>query len=94
MGRNGTDGTPDGGSQAKSTNGAVSNDHRKLWEHPRPQSTQMWKFMQLINHEYGQQFKTYPELFRWSVENVPELWCKVWDFCGIRASQTYTEVRH
>lgn len=92
MGSNGTYVGTDVGTKNDSIDGAASNDYRKLWEHPDPQSTQMWKFMQLINHEYGQQFKNYPELFRWSIENVPELWGKVWDFCGIRASQPYTEV--
>jgi hypothetical protein len=30
---------------------------RKLWEHPNPESTAMWKFMQDLNRTYGLNLK-------------------------------------
>lgn len=30
---------------------------RKLWEHPDPESTQMWKFMQEVNRKSGRGLK-------------------------------------
>jgi acetoacetyl-CoA synthetase len=33
---------------------------RKLWEHPDPQSTRMWKFMQSINRKHNLQLRVRP----------------------------------
>lgn len=30
---------------------------RKLWEHPNPKDTEMYKFMQLINQKYSLELK-------------------------------------
>lgn len=32
---------------------------RKLWEHPDPQSTAMWKFIQEVNRIRGLKIKVY-----------------------------------
>ncbi len=30
---------------------------RKLWEHPDPKSTEMWKFMQRVNKNHNRNFQ-------------------------------------
>src|SRR5437660_3209419 len=30
---------------------------------------------------------SYPEFYRWSVENPEEFWADVWDFCGVQAAR-------
>jgi acetoacetyl-CoA synthetase len=36
--------------------------------------------------------KDYPDLYKWSVDNVPEFWGDVWHFVGIKASKAFDEV--
>ncbi|MBS3779580.1 MAG: acetoacetate--CoA ligase [Desulfovermiculus sp.] len=67
---------------------------KKLWE-PAPdriKQTQMYKFMTKVNHEFGHSFSSYPELYDWSVQNIPEFWATLWDFLDIQATQPYTQV--
>jgi len=35
---------------------------------------------------------TYPDFYRWTVENAEEFWTDVWDFCGVIASRRGTTV--
>ena len=67
---------------------------KKLWE-PTPdriKQTQMYKFMTKVNNEFGHSFSSYPELYDWSVQNIPEFWATLWDFLDILATQPYTQV--
>ena len=64
----------------------------ELWRHPAPESTQMWEFLQKINHNQGTSMKSYDELFQWSIDNVADFWAAVWDYVGIVASVPYEEV--
>ena len=67
---------------------------QKLWE-PTPdriKQTQMYKFMTKVNNEFGHSFSSYPELYDWSVQNIPEFWATLWDFLDIQATQPYTQV--
>ncbi|KAF2724837.1 acetoacetate-CoA ligase [Polychaeton citri CBS 116435] len=63
-----------------------------LWEHASPESTRMWEFLQSVNKKHGKSFKTYEELYQWSIDNIADLWGDVWQFCGIQASQPYKSV--
>jgi acetoacetyl-CoA synthetase len=74
------------------SNGTISK-LTKLWEHPSPQSTKMYEFMQMLNKKKGLQLKTYDELHAWSIDNIAAFWEEVWQFTGIRASETYQQVR-
>jgi len=65
----------------------------ELWRHPNPEGTQMWKFLQHVNSKYGLNLKGYPDLYRWSVDNVADFWGEVWHFVGIKSSRLYDEVR-
>lgn len=52
----------------------------------------MWRFLEHVNAKYGLSLKDYPELYKWSVDNVPDFWGEVWHFVGIRASKSFDEV--
>ncbi|XWW98064.1 hypothetical protein V2A60_006060 [Cordyceps javanica] len=64
----------------------------KLWTHPDPSSTPMWKFIQRVNANHNLAIAGYPELYQWSVDNVAEFWREAWDFVGIVASKQADEV--
>ncbi|MBI9084823.1 MAG: acetoacetate--CoA ligase [Desulfobacterales bacterium] len=65
-----------------------------LWEpsETRIKSSNMYRFMTLINEKYGQQLNDYADLHRWSIEHIPEFWQEIWDFVGVRYSAPYTQV--
>jgi len=67
---------------------------KKLWQpsEERIKSTNMHRFMNLINEKYGQNFNEYEPLYEWSIQNIPDFWATMWDFAEIKASQPYTEV--
>jgi len=47
----------------------------------------MYAFMTVINQKYQQNFQSYQELWKWSVENISDFWAEMWDFAGIIASK-------
>ena len=75
------------------TNG-VTNGHTpvELWRHPDPRSSRMWGFKDTLNSKYGLNLQTYDELYRWSIENIPQFWAETWSFCGVEASQPFKKV--
>ena len=58
----------------------------------RKKSTNMYKFMQLVNERHGKNFREYPELHKWSVENITDFWALMWEAAEIRASRKYDKV--
>ncbi len=65
-----------------------------LWQ-PSPErvrETNMYRFMTRINDRYGKEFKDYPDLWAWSVENIADFWAEMWSVADIRASAPYREV--
>ncbi|EON69741.1 acetoacetate-CoA ligase [Coniosporium apollinis CBS 100218] len=74
------------------TANGLSGQAVKLWEHPSPKSTHLWQFVERLNKTYNLQLKSYEEAHSWSTNNIAKLWGEVWQYCGIRASQQYTEV--
>lgn len=65
----------------------------ELWRHSDPEGTQMWKFLQHVNSKYGLSLADYPDLYKWSVDNVADFWGDVWHFAGIKASKPFDQVR-
>ncbi|KAH8433700.1 acetoacetyl-CoA synthase [Aspergillus melleus] len=63
---------------------------RKLWEHPNPQSTQMWAFKKSLEEQKGLGFSTYDDLYRWSVRNRAAFWDFAWNYFNIIHEGTYT----
>ncbi|WP_028315561.1 acetoacetate--CoA ligase [Desulfatibacillum aliphaticivorans] len=58
----------------------------------RIEQTNMFRFMGEINQRFGKNFQTYPELHQWSVDNIADFWTVLWDFVGVKASTSYTQV--
>jgi len=65
-----------------------------LWKpsEERVKSTNMYRFMNVINETYNQHFSEYAPLYQWSIENIPDFWASVWDFFEIKASKLYDQV--
>ncbi|MBM4430380.1 MAG: acetoacetate--CoA ligase [Chloroflexi bacterium] len=65
-----------------------------LWEpsEERKRQANITRFIGLVNEKYGLEIKTYPELWNWSVENIPDFWATMWGFGEIGASREYDEV--
>ncbi|KAF2125424.1 acetoacetate-CoA ligase [Dothidotthia symphoricarpi CBS 119687] len=66
---------------------------RKLWQHPNPKSTEMWKFMQTSNRKRGLNMQTFRELYAWSIgDRRTEFWEDLWDGSGLIYEGSYTHV--
>ena len=65
-----------------------------LWGPTQSQieETNMYRFMKSVNERFGRSFENYDDLYRWSVENIPDFWAAMWDFAQIKASRVYDEV--
>ncbi|KAI1809506.1 acetoacetate-CoA ligase-like protein [Poronia punctata] len=64
----------------------------ELWRHSDPQSTPMFAFLEHVRDKYQLAIVDYPGLYEWSTQNIANFWGAVWAFCGIRASEPYSEV--
>ena len=69
----------------------MSNERKKLWEPSEEwiKEAEATRFIEFVNNEYGQDIKGGKELYKWSVEKIPDFWDAVWKFSGIIASQSY-----
>src|SRR6186997_1131559 len=65
-----------------------------LWipSEERKQQANITRFIEQVNAWYGLKISSYAELYRWSVENIPDFWAAMWDFAGIKSSQRYDQV--
>jgi acetoacetyl-CoA synthetase len=50
------------------------------------------RFIEEVNRKHGKRFQTYDDLYRWSVEEIPDFWARVWEFADIRASRGHDRV--
>ena len=59
-----------------------------LWKpsEKRVKESNMYRFMQSVNHSHGTNFADYDALYQWSVENLEAFWTEVWRFAGIKPS--------
>jgi acetoacetyl-CoA synthetase len=49
----------------------------------------MTRYINFVNKNYGKNFATYWELYNWSIENIEDFWRSVWDFVEIKAQKKY-----
>ncbi|MDQ3006548.1 MAG: acetoacetate--CoA ligase [Chloroflexota bacterium] len=65
-----------------------------LWipSEERKQDANITRFIREVNTRYKLNIKSYSELYKWSVENIPDFWQTVWDFAEIKASQRFDSV--
>ncbi|KAJ4349308.1 hypothetical protein N0V95_004676 [Ascochyta clinopodiicola] len=72
---------------------SVTASPRKLWQHPDPKSTAMWKFMQSANGKRGLNMQTFRELYDWSVgDERTDFWEDMWDASGLIYEGSYSKV--
>jgi len=50
------------------------------------------RFIRLVNEKHGFEIDSYDQLFKWSIENIPEFWKLMWEFGEIKASRGYAVV--
>ncbi|CCK78843.1 acetoacetate--CoA ligase [Desulfobacula toluolica] len=62
-----------------------------LWQpsEERIKSTNMYRFMKLVNEKFNTNLTDYPSLWEWSVDNLEDFWSTTWDFIDIKASRLY-----
>ena len=65
-----------------------------LWipSEARRRDANITRFMHEVNARHALSLGSYPELYQWSIENIPDFWSVVWDFTEIRASKQYDQV--
>jgi acetoacetyl-CoA synthetase len=62
---------------------------QKLWEPSQEaiERAQMTEFARWIVRRLKLDLNTYPDFYRWTVDNPEEFWSSVWDWCGVVASR-------
>ncbi|KAH6694943.1 acetoacetyl-CoA synthetase-like protein [Leptodontidium sp. MPI-SDFR-AT-0119] len=65
---------------------------RKLWEHPNPQGTEMYRLMQEINQKHNLKLKTFWELYQYSIKNRAQFWDQAFHFLDIIHNGSYEKV--
>ena len=65
-----------------------------LWKPSEEQIKQsnMYRFMNVVNEKYNQDFNDYEPLYDWSIENIADFWATMWEFGDIIASKPYDQV--
>lgn len=65
-----------------------------LWipSEERKQQANITRFIDQVNARHGLKLGSYAELYRWSVDNIPDFWAAVWEFADIRSSRRYDQV--
>ncbi|KAF4450489.1 acetoacetate-CoA ligase [Fusarium austroafricanum] len=62
---------------------------RKLWEPSRPEDTQLYQFMQKINHVHGLSIESYWDLYDYSVSNLAQFWSDAFEYAQLIHSGSY-----
>ncbi|MGV9141585.1 MAG: AMP-binding protein, partial [Promethearchaeota archaeon] len=72
----------------------MSKERKKLWEPSEEwiQNAEVTKFINFVNEKYNKKIQGAKDLYKWSVEQIPEFWKAFWEFADIKASQSYTEM--
>ena len=60
----------------------------KEWE----KQANMTVFREFVNKKFGKSFKTYDELYSWSVEEISDFWESMWQYGQIKHSVAYERV--
>jgi acetoacetyl-CoA synthetase len=53
----------------------------------RIKSANMTRFIAFVNRRLGRAFKSYDDLYQWSIDDIPGFWSALWEFAGIKASK-------
>ena len=65
-----------------------------LWEPSEECINQanLTRFIDFVTKKYGLQINSYPQLYNWSIDHIPDFWAAMWDFGEIIASREYDQV--
>ena len=65
-----------------------------LWtpSEERKQQANITRFMREVNARYKLNIASYADLYKWSIENIPDFWALVCDFAEIKSSQYFDSV--
>ena len=65
-----------------------------LWEPSaeRVERANITRFAEFAGARAGRDFASYADLYRWSVDQIPDFWASAWEFLGMRASAPCTTV--
>jgi len=68
---------------------AASSEPRKLWEPTERaiEEAQLTQFARQLVRKRKLELNTYPDFYRWTVDNPEEFWSDVWEGCGLIASR-------
>lgn len=68
--------------------------HTPLWipSTERKEKANITHFMEMVNRRHQKDFKTYADLYQWSVEAIPDFWADMWDFAGIKSTRRFDTV--
>ena len=51
------------------------------------EAAQMTQFARHCARRFRLDFNTYPDFYRWTVDDPEQFWSEVWDWCGVVASK-------
>jgi len=51
------------------------------------EQAQLTQFARHVVRKYKLELNTYPEFYRWTIDNPEQFWSEVWDWCGVVASK-------
>ena len=65
-----------------------------LWtpSQERVKGSNITLFIAFVNTKYGLQLQSYEQLYKWSVNSIPDFWSAVWEFAEVKSSKPYTKV--
>lgn len=58
----------------------------------RIEQSVMWDYMAWLKKEKGVDVKDYPELWKWSVDDLETFWESIWEYSGVVGNPSYTNV--
>ncbi|KAK8065267.1 Acetoacetate-CoA ligase [Apiospora hydei] len=62
---------------------------RRLWEHPNPRDTEMYKFIQEVNRKHNFNLQTFWDLYQFSVNKRSDFWSDVLSYSPVIYEGTY-----
>src|SRR5213595_2860590 len=51
------------------------------------EKAQVRQFARQLIRKHRLELNTYPDFYKWTVDNLETFWSEVWDFCGVIASR-------
>jgi len=67
---------------------------KPLWvpSEERKKQANITRFISFVDKRYGVEIESYDQLYKWSIENIPDFWEAMWKFGEIKASRGYDVV--